>query len=253
MAVLWNFDELCGYSINARDGSLGRVDDLLFDDASWTMRYFVVDTAWLFGRRVLLSPAAVGIPQKDDKTVPVMLTKQQVEDSPSVDTDAPVSRQEEKALQRHYGWPEYWLYPSSMAIAGIGEDAVGAGALGQAVDAETVSAQGDPNLRSAKEICGYTVQAKDGDIGQVESFVIEDDSWVLRYVIIDTGNWWPGRKIVISPRWATDIDWAGRNFAVRMTKDQIASSPEYDPSAMIERSYETLLHDYYDVPPYWGR
>lgn len=248
--MLWSFENIRGYSIQARDGNLGRVDDLLFDDVSWTMRYLVADTAWLFGRKVLLSAAVAGIPQADDTVVPVMLTKQQVEDSPSVDADAPVSRQEEKALQRHYGWPEYWMYPSSMAVAGMGEDALGAGVAGAGV---LSAAQGDPNLRSAKEICGYKVQAKDGDIGQVENFVVEDDSWVLRYVIIDTGNWWPGRKIVISPRWVTDIDWSGRNFAVRMTREQIESGPEYDPSEMIERNYETLLHEHYGMPPYWGR
>lgn len=249
--MLWSFDEIRGYSINARDGSLGRVDDLLFDDASWTMRYLAVDTAWLFGRKVLLSAAVVGVPQKDDKVLPVMLTKQQVENSPSVDTDEPVGRQEEVALQRHYGWPQYWMYPASMAIAGLGEDAVGAGVAGQAVSVAPV--QGDPNLRSAKEVCGYKVQARDGDIGQVESFVIEDDSWIVRYVVIDTGNWWPGRKVVISPRWVTDIDWSGRQFAVRLTKDQIESSPEYDPAVLIGRDYETRLYDHFDVPPYWGR
>lgn len=248
--MLWSFDNIRGYSIQARDGNLGRVDDVLFDDASWTMRYLVADTAWLFGRKVLLSAAVAGIPQADDTVFPVMLTKQQVEDSPSVDTDAPVSRQEEKALQRHYGWPEYWMYPSSMAIAGMGEDALGAGV----VDAGAPPyAQGDPNLRSAKEVCGYTVQARDGDIGQVENFIIEDDSWIVRYAVIDTGNWWPGRKIVVSPRWVNDIEWSERQFTVRLTKEQIESSPEYDPAAMFGRDYETLLHDYYDVPPYWGR
>lgn len=251
--MLWSFDEIRGFSISARDGSLGQVDDLLFDNASWTMRYLVVDTAWLFGRKVLLAAAVAGAPQKDEKLFPVMLTKQQVEDGPSVDTDKPVSRQEEILLQQYYGWPEYWMYPESMAIAGMGDDAVGAGVLGQAVAVAPNSADGDPNLRSAKEVCGYKVKAQDGEIGQVESFVVDDDSWAIRYVVIDTGNWLPGRKIIISPHWVADIDWSGQRFAVRMTIDQIESSPEYDPEALIECGYETLLHDHYDVPPYWGQ
>ena len=191
---------LYGDAIEATDGDLGSVYSFLFDDKAWTIRYLVVDTGtWLPGRRVLISPAAIGPLQSEAKRLSVNLTQEQVKNSPDIDTDQPVSRQHEMSLHDYYAWPVYW----SVTLSGPGALAIPP-ELVEAVETEP----GDPHLRSTQEVIGYYIRAGDGDIGHVEDFIIDDDNWTIRYMIIDTRNWLPGRKVVVSPEWITEVNWS---------------------------------------------
>jgi hypothetical protein len=109
----------------------------------------------------------------------------------------------------------------------------------------------DPRLRSAKEVEGYAIAARDGEIGHVEDFLAGDDGWIIRYLIVDTRNWLPGRKVLVAPGWATGIDWRARTVTVDMTREAILGGPEYEPGKPIDRPYETRLHRHYDRPAYW--
>jgi len=237
--MLRSIKELRGYTIRATDGDVGKVRTFYFDDRFWTVRYLVADTGnWLVDRLVLLSPLALGEPDWDGKVFPVTLTTEQVENSPHISMDEPVSRQMEEELHNYYGWAPYWN-PAAYASAPPMR--------------EEERRKGDPHLRSTREITGYHIQATDGQIGHVEDFVVEDGVWIIRYIVADTKNWLPGRKALVSPLWTREIDWAGRQVHVDLTQEEIRQSPEFDPSTPVNREYEVRLYDYYGRPRYWSR
>lgn len=229
-----------GYEISARDGMLGKVKDFLFDDESWTVRYLVVDSGtWLPGRRVLIRPATVGQPDWERGVFPVGLSREQVEKAPGIEEDQPVSRQYEIELHRFYGWSPYWAGAGSPAIPPPDPEEVKRGD------------RGDPHLRSAKEVTGYHVSATDGSIGHVEDLILDDRAWILRYLVVDTRNWLPGRKVLVSTQWFRSIDWTERAVDTDLSKEQVRASPEYDPEAPVNRRYEERLYDFYGRPGYW--
>jgi hypothetical protein len=100
-------------------------------------------------------------------------------------------------------------------------------------------------------VIGYHIAATDGDIGHVEDFVVDDFSWAIRYMIVDTTNWWPGKKVLVAPAWIKQVKWAESKVHVQLQREQIKTCPEYDPAKPIERAYETRLHGHYAQPHYW--
>jgi hypothetical protein len=255
--MLRSFDHIRGYAIHASDGEIGSLRDLYFDDQSTLIRYFVVDTGtWLPGKRVLLVPAVVGGVDAERGELVTGLTRQQVEDSPPVETEKPVSRQEELALHTYYGWQPYWTVPplagSLAPYWGAAMPATAQVRPGEARVAEEIAArereQRDPHLRSAREVEGYHVAATDGEIGHVEDFFIDDQDWAIQLLGIDTRNWLPGRKVVISPSWLHGIDWGRRRIQVDLTRQQIKDSPEYDEALIPDESYLEQLAAHYGRP-----
>lgn len=247
--------EVIGYGLRAVDDEIGTVKDFLFDDRVWTVRYLVADTGgWLSGRLVLIAPVSLGQPQWASRLLPVNLTKEQIENSPGIEADRPVSRQQEKSLTEYYGWPVYW--PTYFEGAGILGVAAAPPTPETARDSEEERARRreseDPHLRSVKEVTGYHIRATDGEMGHVEDFVLEDDDWVIRYMVVDTRNWLPGKKVLVAPGWIESIDWAESKVAVDLSRDQIKDGPEYDPFAPVNREYEVRLYDYYGRPAYWA-
>lgn len=240
--MLWNMEAIRGYTLRATDDTIGTVDDFYFDDGHWVVRYVVVGTGgWLFGRKVLLAPSAFDQPDSELREFPVGLTKEKIKNSPDIDTAKPVNRQQEAALHRYYGWPHYWaptaVMPPSPAT----------------VESEPPSEveQGDPHLRSAREVEGYHIHAEDGSIGHVADFQVDIEAWTIRYLVVDTGTWLPGRKVLVAPSWVRRIDWVEREVDVNLTRDQVNESPEYDPSQHVERDYERRLYEHYGARPYW--
>ncbi len=252
---LFSARELGKCNIEASDGKIGSVDDLFFDDEYWTIRYVVVDTgSWLRpGRRVLVSPHSIEDLNVEERLLKLRLSKQSIENGPEVDADKPVSRRMEEKLARYYNWPLYWL-PGSLGLVMMPETAAGDEQAAKARrEADTGTPAGDPNLRSVNEVSGYRIDAKDGDVGKVHDLVISDDHWLIPYVVVDTGTWLPGRKVLISPRWAENIDWTERAFEVGLTKRRIETSPEFDTIRTMERSYEEKLHGHYGFQKYWEK
>jgi hypothetical protein len=236
--MLIAISRLYSASLEGKDGRVGTVKDLLFDGEEWKVRYLDVDTGqWLPGRRVLLSPVAVNAADHANQRLAVALTRQQVEDSPPLEAEMPISRQKEVELARYYAWGTYWANLEAAQGEAEPEDA--------------------SSLRSARAVSGYHIQAMDGDIGHLKEFIIDDEAWEsgaweIRYLVIDTGNWLPGRQVVIPPLWAESIDWATRRVQVGLTRELIENSPRYDPEEPINRRYEEVLFDYYGRPKYWS-
>jgi hypothetical protein len=257
--MLRSLKALFGYRILATDGEIGHVHDFYFDDEHWKVRYLVVDTGgWLNGRLVLLSPVALSEADWERRSLTVLLTREKVENSPEVGTDPPVSRQQEQRLYEHYGWSPYWGLGGVYAADMLGvypELLLHPAAQGSASTPRATVDQtnGNPHLRSTRQVTGYHIQADDGQIGRVDAFVADDDGWTIRYMVVDTHVWLPGRKVLISPQWVEEVSWEQSRVYLNLTREKVRRSPEFDPSAPVSREYEEVLFDYYGRPKYWKR
>ena len=249
--MLHNCKTLENYKLDSLDGGIGRVRDFYFDDRHWTIRYLVADTGtWLRGRQVLISPHSLVAAIKDDKHIAVDLSKRQIEESPSLEEDQPVSRQFEEKYFSHHGWVGYWGGPLAWGIYPFpGAEAV---AAPEPPDKVPGGSNGDPHLRSTHHVTGYQIEARDGSIGHVEDFIIDDVSWAVRYLVIDTKNWWPGRKVIVSPQWLEDISWTDAVIRFALTREEIKNAPEFTEQTLISREYEADLHGHYRREPYWA-
>jgi hypothetical protein len=250
--MLTNAKYLKGLVIRATDGELGTVDQLYFDDETWTIRYLTVDTGgWLGGRHVLISPFAVVHADWPARRLDVALTKKQVEMSPDIDTQRPVSRQQEANYLGYYGYPYYWGGPylwGSTPFAGLGGPMqVSVERAPQNVKKES----SDSHLRSGEAVTGYNIEATDGEIGHVDGYVVDEEAWAIRYIEVATRNWWPGKKVLISPEWIERVSWPESKVYVGLTREAIKDAPAYVESMPVTREYENRLYVGYGRPPYW--
>lgn len=253
--MLRSVKDLSGFKIHASDGDIGKVDELYFDDHSWTVRYVIVDTGnWLISRKVLLSPESINNISWDDKHLNVSLTKKQIEDSPPIETEQTISRRQELELMQYYGWPNYWTGVGGPVIGAIPPTPVNPPSKTEqeiAAMQEHESKENTANLRSTDEVINYSIHATDGDIGHVEDFVFDDESWKIRYLVVDTKNILPGKKVILALDWITNIEWSESRVYADHKKDDIKNSPEFDDENL-NRNYEEKLHHHYDRKGYWS-
>jgi sporulation protein YlmC with PRC-barrel domain len=252
--VLRNTNDLIGCTIRATDGDLGSVTTFFFDDERWAIRYVVVDTGnWLPGRKVLISPVSIRNANWTDRALEVALTRDQVKGSPDIDTQRPVSRQHESQYAAYYGYPYYWggaglwgagAYPGSLARVQM------ASAIAEEQARRTERPE-DSHLRSVEVVTGYHIHATDGEIGHVEHFLVDDASWEIQYIVVDTSNWWGGRRVLVAPSWIRDVSWDNSTVSVNLTRDAVKNSPEYDPVREVSRQYEEGLYSHYGHAGYW--
>ena len=247
--MLRSISSITGSVLQATDGEIGRCKDFLFDDEYWTIRFMVADTGkWLPGRRVLVSPVALERPDWPSKRFHVNLTKDQIREQPELDEHAPVSRQHEIRYHRHFSWAPYWGMGGLWGTAAAPPALAGGEPPALAADGDLV----DKHLRSTAEVTGYSIEATDGEIGHVDEFIADDESWALRYLVVATRNWLPGKKVLLSPTWVREVRWADRHVALSLAREQVEKAPEYDPAMPVNREYEELLYDFYGRPKYWA-
>jgi len=250
--MLRSLKKLERYKVSATDGDLGSVVNFLVEDERWTVRYLVVDTGGIFGgRKVLISPISFRNVDYSAQRFNLALTMDKIKNSPSVDLERPVSRQHERDYYGYYGYPYYWgyggswgmgYYPGAMATAAVDYDRARAGER----PGEPAS---DVHLRSAKEVTGYHIEGTDGSIGHIEDFVVDDESWAIRYMVVDTSNWWVGKSVLVAPEWASRVSWLDRKVYVDMTRDAIKKSPEWGVNDPVDRAFEERLYRHYGRMP----
>jgi hypothetical protein len=245
---------LKGNGIEAEDGPIGTVKDILFDDQTWRVRWLVVDAGtWLTGRKVLLQPSCVLAADNVRGTLPVSLTRAKVKDSPAIEQDRPVSEQMESSLYDYYGWDPVWgggIFGGGTMTQAFGSP-YGAGLpVREPARAEAPHDNGDPHLRSVDAVTGYHIHANDGMIGHAGDFLIDRESWAVRYLVVDTRNWWPGRHVLIAPAAVTDMSWSRRRIELNVSCDQVRESPQWEPADPVDRNYEQRLHRHYSWPDY---
>jgi uncharacterized protein YrrD len=257
--MLRSTKDLEHYEIDAPDGDLGHIKDFYFDDDAWVVRYLVLDTgSWLSGRRVLISPISIREPDTISRKLRLSITKEQVSNSPDIDTDRPVSRQSEGLYLGYYGYAGYWgglgmwgngLYPYTMSPGYLDMT------LPRQRDSEEQayrSAQRerrlneDPHLRSCKEVVGYHLHASDGEIGHVTDFLMDDETWAIRYLVVDTSNWWIGHKVLIATSWLEDVSWGAQTVSVNLSRESVKAAPTYQPADGLSLEREVELYKHYD-------
>jgi hypothetical protein len=245
--MLYKATAVEGYALDGYDGEIGKIIEFYFDDRHWTIRYLVADTGdWLVDRKVLISPYALVDVIPAERHITVNLTRKQIEDSPSLNSDKPVSRQFEEQYHGYYEWPMYWAGPFMWgAYPYIVRDGY---ALRESTPDEKV---GDPHLRSSNEVSGYHIQATDGVIGHVEDFIFDDETWAIRYLVVDTQNWWPGKKVLVSPQWIKKVSWSESTVFFNIPRELIKQSPEYTNESLLTRDYEDSLYRHYNCQGYW--
>lgn len=253
--MLQKAKDLLGIALVATDGIMGDIEDFYFDDEHWTIRYLVVNTGtWIQKHQVLISPRAIARFDLTKHQLQINLTREQVQNSPDIDTHKPVSRQHETALADYYGYPYYWRYPVLVgdpfypASIEFRAPAVTKKDAEAAIKADDEVA--DPHLRSIKDVMGYHIAAADGEIGHVADFLIEDETQVIRYLVIATRNWLPAEHVLVAPAWIERISWEEEKVFVQLSKEGIRHSPVFD-EATLTREYEKQLHQYYNRSAYW--
>ena len=226
--MLRTADSLRGYSLAASDGKIGEAKDFYFDDRSWTVRYLVANTGnWLMDKLVLISPKTLGTVEPDRDIIDTSLTRKQIEESPPASSDRPVSDRLEILYFPIYGWPP--LYQPEE------------------------KGHGDVHLRSTAEVAGYSVAAVDGRIGHVADFLIDDEDWVIRYLVVDTRDWLPGKHVLLSPEWIREISWNDYSVHVDVRQDTIERAPEFVKDQAVTREYEAELCRFYGKEGYWSK
>lgn len=265
--MLRSMSDLEGYAIRASDGPVGHVKDFYFDDEAWVIRYLIIDTgSWLSSRKVLISPMAIGEPNSVDRVLPVSITREQVKNSPDIDTDKPVSRQHEMEYLGYYSYPYYWggagfwgagVYPGAMLMgvgfAGSGAHQPTAQAAEDRAARDAIRHQDDDtHLRSAKAVMKYDIEASDGGIGHVQGLLIDEETWAIRYLIVRTSNWWLGHQVLIAPQWTKNVSWPDHAVLVSLTRQAVKDAPAYDSSVPLDRDEEAGLHKHYERAGYWA-
>jgi PRC-barrel domain len=219
--MLHSIQRRYGEKLRASDGEIGHVRDFYFDDKNWTVRYLVADTGrWLPGRLVLISPRALGDVNPDGKVLLVNLTRQQIEDSPSIDEHKPVSRQQEEEYHRHYGYP---YYAESWPLWGL----AGYPVVAPPPPLTEAKQQGvDSHLRSARVVNSYSVESNDGPVGDVADFMINGRIWVIREIVVECGNWYSGKKVIVSADKVSRISYHQSTVFIDSTKAAIMEASE---------------------------
>lgn len=246
--MLRSIDSLTGYRLSASDGEIGRCRDFLFDDRDWTLRYMVADTGgWLSSRKVLISPLALLTPDWATQHFPVALTREQIEQSPPLDAHAPVSREYEIAYHQYFAMPYYWAGAERWGAYPDPAGVVRPVPTPPPEPPPELEPQ-DRHLRSTAEVAGYGVHTDEGEAGSLHDFIVDDSSWEIRFLVIDTRRWLPGGKVLVPADLIDSVDWTRREVHCRLDPELVRNSPPYDPAQPINVQYERRLYDYYGRP-----
>ena len=249
--MLLSMNDLKNYAIRATDGDIGHVKDFYFDSVTWTVRYLIVDTGiWLSSRRVLISPTAIGHPDRAEKVLPVSVTMEQVKNSPDVDTEKPVSRQYEMGYLDYYGYAPYWegigpwgsVVQLDVTIPEMGLENSGGGQGGlSAAQPRAAGNTDDLHLRSCKTLVGCQVQANDGDVGRIQGMLVDEEIWIIRYLVVDAGNGWTGNQVLVAPENVLSINWRESTVSVNLTRQAVKDTSSYDLAAPTNDGEEAVF------------
>jgi sporulation protein YlmC with PRC-barrel domain len=250
--MLRSLKDMTGYKILAKDVEIGKVNDFYFDDDNWVVRYLVDKTGlWFLGKQVIISPASFEKPDWENKEFPVSLTKEQVKNSPPIECEEPVSKEIEKKIAEYYGWP---MYGGGHGIEGwAGGTTYANSAVPYLISRNIVKDKiiKEEGLRSTNEVTGYEITADGEKIGYVKDFIIDDETWAIRYMVLETSKVLKGKNVIIAPEWINWISWYQKQLSVDIPKEKIKKCPDFEISAPISREYEELLYKHYRCTKYW--
>jgi hypothetical protein len=245
--VILSLKELQDRPVQALAGSAGRVEDFYFDDGDWVVRYLSVDSQdWLDGRRLLFSTRALGELDARGGAFQVQADREMIRNSPIFEQNQSFGREQEIELHDYYRWPFYWTPGDA---GGLGPGSLAAYPLVELAE-EMLETSGDSpldnhTLHSFRQLTDCSIHARDGSIGKLFDLLVEGENWNIYYLIVNTGNWLPGRKVLVSPNWIQKVDWSTSHVDIDLNKETIRNSPEYDPSVKLDEDYNARLNRYY--------
>jgi len=244
--MLRQIRELGTYRLHATDGDIGHLEQFYFDDRDWKIKYFVVDIGtWLHGKKVLMSPSAIIGVDAPTKTINAAFTKQQVQESDDVGTHKPEGLEQPHDYSLYLGWP-YYLGLNALTDSDSGP------VIGMARDLEKGKTSEhsfhqtyDEHLRSSKVVSRYHVMAVDGEIGQIEDGIVDDQTWTIQYVVSTVRNWWSAKKVLLPTEWILWVSAAESNVYVSLTRNNIATAPAFDSEKPLTGDVEIALYNHY--------
>jgi uncharacterized protein YrrD len=110
----------------------------------------------------------------------------------------------------------------------------------------------DAMIRTMEPMKKFEIVATDGRIGAVDDFYFDDERWAIRYVVVDTGRWLQGRRVLISPLSISHFEWGAQRLLLSISRDRVKDSPGIDTHQPVSRRHERDYFDYYGYPYYWG-
>jgi sporulation protein YlmC with PRC-barrel domain len=215
---------LFGLSVKATDGEVGIVQDFYFDDQTWIIRYLVIKTGdWLSGRKVLLSPFSLVNKSGKPTSFTVSLTKEQIRNSPDINTDKAVYRQQEIQLAEYYPGLDYWgkgAYKGGVANASIVSD--------REIIKEAFKKDNQPtvdlHLQSVLHMTGYRIHALDGEIGHAKDFIIADGAWKLQYLVVGMHKLFRDKQVFVPVGNIRKVQWSNAEIYLDITRSAIRNS-----------------------------
>jgi PRC-barrel domain len=206
--MLHELKMLAGSSVTATDGEIGCIRTFLFDDQSWMVHYVAVEVGHWAGRRdVVIAVSAIDQPNWSSRSFRVRMTKQQVSESPDIDTEKPVTFQQRIAMEKYFGRFACWV-----------DEEFGMSSIPTGVE-YPIDGKEDPHLRSTEDMLGYEVWAADGDMGRLEGFVVDEATWHLGYLDVQAGGWLRDRSVLVPTRWVHSVSWADHRIYVHDTRE----------------------------------
>jgi uncharacterized protein YrrD len=228
--MLRSINQLYDGKLGASDGEIGHIKDFYFDDENWAIRYLVADTGlWLPGRQVLLTPHSLGRLDQMEKVIRVNLTRKQIEDSPSIESHKPLSRQYEETYYRYFGWPYYWQGNRIWGMSGFPILELPPNRLADV----PIAASGrrperpDDHLRSTRSVNGYQLKATDGIVGPVCDFMMDAQSWVIGELVIKTGHRFSGHEVLIPTKAVDSISYEDSTVLLNCNTEAVEQGPAH--------------------------
>ena len=258
--MLKRLASLHGSNVSATDGDVGTVARFMIDVNRWAVRYIVVATGnWWSGHEVLISPWSIAPGTVPGDDVSLSLTRSQVQNSPPYDPAQALTREHENALLGYYGYPVYWAGPmlwgpvpaaTTGAVPDIGVMPPDSSTADPPSERDVMESEVS-GLADSRQILGTHLHATDGEIGHVDDFLLDFDDWRIRYLLVDTDNFWIGKRVLVAPEWIESFDWPDHMLHVQLDRESIRTSPDYDPDGPLTREDELALFRHYHKGPYW--
>jgi len=246
---------LIDYEVEASDGSIGIVRDILFDDITWKLRWLAVDTGdWLTRRHVLFHPSSINLFDTGGKFLQVRLARNLINAAPSLKKGQPVTLDFEARMFAYYDIDQNWqssIFGERQTQGGLERGPL----FNPASPVTTPDGNGcDPHLCSFKTVNGYHNEAKDGPIGHLHDAVIDTTDWLIHYLVVAMGTWGSSSRVLISPHAVQHIDPATETVQLDLVQQQVLSSPPWESNILTDDSYLASIHEHYGWPPYqFGR
>jgi uncharacterized protein YrrD len=204
-----------GAVLEGPDGRLGTLYDVLFDDQSWKVRHLLVSRdRWFHGRQVLIEPEVVERTDWAERKLSTRMTKEQIQRCPGPETDLPVARCQAREAAQVLVWEAYWT--------GVLDNSEGP--------------EGNSHLRSTKVLNGLHIHCTDGMFGHVDDFVFDDETWTIRYLVVETRNWWPGKHVLVEPSSIRSIRWEDGEIHLSLTREEVLNRPAYEGAVPSEQA-----------------